>query len=160
MRRSLQGLVTQDLVDADAHRAAILYRLNRSHSFASPLLEMLGAATELHRRVAGSLSEWPVPPLHASVFGSTSRGDGDTASDVDLLVVRADPPEQVVTHDILIDALSRSIEQWTGNHAHVLSIDSGQLHEMHRGQDPLLDSWLQDGRLLYGVDLRSLTGKP
>lgn len=45
---------------------------------------------ELWRRLRSELGEWQPAPLYAAVFGSAARGDGDTASDIDLLLVH--PP--------------------------------------------------------------------
>jgi Nucleotidyltransferase domain len=43
--------------------------------------------TELLRRIRSRIAGWPVQPLHASLFGSAARADGNLDSDIDLLIV-------------------------------------------------------------------------
>jgi len=71
------------------------------------LLDLRG---RLFERIRQQLKQWPMPPAAAAVFGSAARGDGDPASDIDVLVVR---PENVDETDRLwagaVDDLARSI---------------------------------------------------
>ncbi|HEV7863493.1 MAG TPA: helix-turn-helix domain-containing protein [Acidimicrobiia bacterium] len=84
----LAGLVAHGLVCVEEHGAGRLCRLNRAHLAAEPLL----ALVELRGRLLGFLrsevESWERRAVHVSLFGSAARGDGDTSSDLDLLVVR------------------------------------------------------------------------
>jgi tRNA nucleotidyltransferase (CCA-adding enzyme) len=66
-----------------------LFALHRDH-LAAPAAEMLANLRErLIEEIRGMVGEWPIGPLHVSLFGSTARGDGGTQSDIDLFVIRA-----------------------------------------------------------------------
>jgi hypothetical protein len=63
-----------------------------------------------------------VMPLHASMFGSAARGDGDSSSDIDLFVVRSAAVDaDARTWRGQVERLSEHVRAWTGNHANVSS---------------------------------------
>ncbi|MGH7883225.1 MAG: nucleotidyltransferase domain-containing protein [Candidatus Dormibacteraceae bacterium] len=81
----LRRLTEHGLVDRQEAGSALLFVLNREH-LAAPAVEVIaGMHSELLRRLRMAISKWEVPPLHASMFGSAARGDGDTTSDIDIL---------------------------------------------------------------------------
>jgi hypothetical protein len=88
LRLALNRLAAQGLVDTVEAPPAVLYSLNRDHIAAPIALELAGLRAELFRRLRRAIGEWQVPPMHASMFGSAARGEGDASSDIDLLVVR------------------------------------------------------------------------
>ena len=75
VRRSLQQLGAVGVVDVERRPGVGLYRLNREHVLSPPLLALLAARDELLHRITSRLRDWPLPLHHASVFGSTARGD-------------------------------------------------------------------------------------
>ena len=90
IRRSLARLVDQGIVRATVYGRNQVHELNREH-LAAPVADVLaGLRLELWKRFRSTLAEWNPRPLYACVFGSAARGDGDEASDIDLLLVH--PP--------------------------------------------------------------------
>jgi predicted nucleotidyltransferase len=90
IRRSLARLVEQGTVRATLIGRNQVHELNHDH-VAAPIADLLaGLRTELWRRFRDELESWRLRPLYACVFGSAARGDGDEASDIDLLLVH--PP--------------------------------------------------------------------
>jgi predicted nucleotidyltransferase len=90
LRRSLARLVEQGVVRATLMGRNQVHELNRDH-IAAPIADLLaGLRTELWSRFRRELTSWRLQPLYACVFGSAARGDGDEASDIDLLLVH--PP--------------------------------------------------------------------
>ena len=90
IRKSLGRLVVQGIVTATELGKSRVYNLNRDHVAAAIAIEMAGLRSELWRRTAREVEGWNVRPLYACIFGSAARQDGDSSSDIDLLLVR--PP--------------------------------------------------------------------
>lgn len=69
--RALHHLVTHGLarVQEAGAGAALLYTFNREHVAAEPVLALLGLRRTLLDRLRSELAGWPLPPLHASLFG-------------------------------------------------------------------------------------------
>ena len=65
------------------------------------------------------------------MFGSAARGDGDTSSDVDLLMVDPDDidPEDPRWRQQLHEFAS-AVERWTGNHAGISEIGEKELRPL------------------------------
>lgn len=86
--KALDRLVRQGLVLRQEAPPASLYTLNRQHVATSAVEALAFIRTELLHRLRHAFSTWSILPVHASLFGSTARGDGDLDSDIDIFVVR------------------------------------------------------------------------
>jgi hypothetical protein len=112
-----------------------LYSLNRRH-LAAPAVDLLvGLREELLRRLSEAITSWSVPAVHASLFGSAARGDGDVTSDIDLFVVRP----RGVDHDdptwrAQVDQLAVDVLAWTGNHAGISEVGEGEIRTVRRSE--------------------------
>jgi predicted transcriptional regulator len=153
----LDRLVDQGLVERmDAGRAR-LYTLNHDHLLAPAVEQMAGARAELVRRLREMIGSWDVHPLHASLFGSAARGDGDAQSDIDLLIVR---PTAVDADDGewrgQIEALAESVHRWTGNHAGIAEVAESELPQLRRDRPPIVDEASADAVDLAGQPVRKL----
>lgn len=153
----LDRLVAHGLVDYQKAGEAGLYTLNRDHVLGPAVERLVWARSELFERLRETLRSWQVQPVHASVFGSAARGDGDISSDIDLLIVRAaeideeDPVWSRQTHD-----LAESVYRWTGNHAGIADISVGDLEELRRTRPPVIDDVERDEVELAGMPIRKL----
>src|SRR5690349_10903574 len=87
VRKTLARLVRQGIVLVEEHGHANLYRLNRDHVAAAPILALTRLRGQILDNIIGAIGDWSVPPVHASLFGSFARGDADEASDIDILLV-------------------------------------------------------------------------
>ena len=150
---ALRRLSVEGLVYADEAGNAYLYRLNREH-IASPAIELLAdVRTELERRLRAEVASWETAPTHLSIFGSAARGDGDTASDVDIFVVRP----RGVPHDEphwreQLDRLSDHVLAWTGNHAGVSEVSEGDARRLRRERPPIVDELRRDAITIAGPE--------
>jgi hypothetical protein len=103
------------------------------------------------------IGSWDVHPLHASLFGSAARGDGDAQSDIDLLIVR---PTAVDADDGewrgQIEALAESVHRWTGNHAGIAEVAESELPQLRRDRPPIVDEASADAVDLAGQPVRKL----
>jgi hypothetical protein len=89
VRRSLARLVEQGIVRAEMMGRNLVHELNRDH-LAAPIADHLaGLRLELWQRLRRTLGAWNPKPIYGYVFGSAARGDGDSGSDIDLLLVHA-----------------------------------------------------------------------
>ncbi len=157
--RVLQDLVEHGLVrvqEAGAG-AALLYTLNREHLAAEPVIALMSMRRCFVERLKGELGAWSTPPLHASLFGSAARGDGDTASDVDLFIVR---PAAVSMEDPLwrdqVDRISVRVFDWTGNHAGISEVGEQDLGRLLRDRPPVIQEIEQDSVTLLGPAFRDV----
>jgi len=147
----LNDLVAAGLVDRIPAGSAMLFALNRDHLAAGAVEELATLRTRLWERIAQHAASWVHVPEAIIVYGSAARGDGDTSSDIDLLVVR--PPE-VADDDPdwnrnLTD-LASSVARWTGNPCEALDRSPKELGSMAAAGERVLGEIRRDGRAVVG----------
>jgi predicted nucleotidyltransferase len=159
VRKALRRLADTGIVEQQEAGSAILYQFNRRH-LAAPAVEQL---TDLRRALLARLTDtfriWVPPPLHASLFGSAARADGDSSSDIDLFVVR---PDSVQTDDQVwreqAERLPDDVRDWTGNHANIVEVPESALAGLRRRRPAVVDSLEADALTLVGPDAAALLG--
>lgn len=155
---ALSRLAEHGVVDRQEAGRALLFTLNREH-LAAPAVELLARMRdELLTRIQTSIRAWELRPVHASLFGSAARADGDTASDVDLFVVR--PRE--IDHDDerwrgQLDELARSIGRWTGNAAAIADVGEADLGRLG-DRAAIVAELRRDAITLHGRNITALLG--
>lgn len=156
----LDRLVEHGLVNREEVGRTFLYELNRDHLLAPTVEQMAGARAELVRRLRDAIDGWEVPPVHASLFGSAARGDGDASSDIDLLVVRpADVDPEDATWRDQLDELADSVRRWTGNNAGIAEVSEGELPRLRKDRPPVVEEVSEDAVDLAGEATRKLLGR-
>lgn len=161
VRAVLERLVDQGLVDREKAGNAFVYTLNREHLAAPPLETLVNLRPSLFDRLRQEVGGWEVAPVHASLFGSTARGDGDATSDIDLFVVRPKGvDEEDPTWRAQLDELAGGVERWTGNHAGIAELSTKQLASLRKRRPPILKELDADAITLAGPDVgRVLRGE-
>lgn len=153
----LDRLVEHGLVNREEVGRTFLYELNRDHLLAPTVEQMAGARGELIRRLRDEIDAWETPPVHASLFGSAARGDGDASSDIDLLVVR---PADVGPDDVRwrgqVDGLADLVRRWTGNNAGIAEVSEGELPRLRKDRPPVVEEVSEDAVDLAGEATRKL----
>jgi predicted nucleotidyltransferase len=159
--RALHHLVEHGLVrvqEAGAG-AALLYTFNPEHVAAEPVLALMGLRRALADRLRNELAGWPLPPKHASLFGSAARGDGTTASDIDVFLVRRGA---VAAEDARwrgqLDRLVDLVVSWTGNHAGIAEVPEQELVRLRLDRPRVVEELERDAVTLVGSALRDLLG--
>ncbi|WP_308465618.1 nucleotidyltransferase domain-containing protein [Rathayibacter soli] len=154
-QRVLADLEGIGLVDSLPAGRSRLYSLNRAHVMWKPIEDMLAAPARLEEEIGEAARN--VADVHATValYGSTARGDADSESDVDLVVVWDDRTDQADRWQ-LVDALTEHVQRATGNRVELVDLSVKELEAMVARNDPLLDSWLADARTVAGADLKRL----
>jgi hypothetical protein len=158
VRKVLTRLVGQGGVLALAPGRYPLYRLNRDHVAAPHIEALTRVRDEIISRIGAEVASWSIEPVHAGLFGSFARGDADSDSDIDVLLVRPDALTDADTDIWLeqIDRLDLGIRVWTGNDAQVIDVPAASLGQMARDGDPLVDSLRAEDLLLHGARLLDL----
>ena len=155
---ALNRLEEQGVILADHRAGATYYVANREH-LAWPAIETLTRLrADLTARIGQEVERWEVAAHHASIFGSTARGEAGSDSDVDLLLVQPGSLENAdaETWDKQVASLRDVVQRWTGNRCQTFVVDTSRLEEYVRAQDPLVRAWLDDGILLSGAPIRDL----
>lgn len=157
--KALNRLVSQGIVFRQEVPPASLYTLNRRH-LAAPAVETLALIrTELLKRLRDALSTWSIPPVHASLFGSAARGDGDIDSDIDIFIVRpAGVDTEAPAWEAQLRSLGEAVLAWTGNDAGIIDFAERDIEQMRDESPPVLGGLQRDGIDLAGVPLRDLLG--
>jgi predicted nucleotidyltransferase len=154
---SLHRLTKHGLVKRVPLNRAYLFALNGDHVAAEAVRLLMDLRPKLFHLIRGAIAEWLIAPVHASVFGSTARGDGDVESDIDVLIVR--PPH--VAQDeprwqAQVDALGEKIEAWTGNLANIVERSEAELAELREQERPIVAELYSDAIVVGGCDLATL----
>jgi len=163
VQAALRHLVEHGLVLVQHVGRAHVYRLNRDHLAADAVEDILGMRVRLIERLRRQVASWQVSPVHASLFGSAARGDGDVHSDVDILLVRPARPRLVRDDPSWarqVSDLERDVEEWTGNRAAPLDVALDELRAMQRRRHRLVADILRDAVLIHGEPVEALLRQP
>jgi len=111
------------------------------------------------RRLRDLFAGWKSPILHASLFGSVARGEGNAASDIDLLVVR---PRGIDVEDeqwrSQLEELADQVLRWTGNQAGIAELSEDDV-SAPAGRSPIFEEIADEAIDLAGLPLRRLMKK-
>lgn len=158
---ALDRLVEHGLVLREEAGRAYLHRLNRDHLAVAAVESLAAMRSELLRRLREHIGQWVLAPSHASLFGSAARADGDTESDIDLLVAR---PGAVDEDDPAwreqLEGLAEAVHTWTGNHAGIIELSDREFAALSAQRPPILDDLRAHGIDLAGEKLRQALRAP
>lgn len=159
VQKALARLVEQGIVLADTHPSVTLFTLNREHLGAGSVIELAQLGASLVERLRGLIQGWDVQPQHALLFGSAARQDGDTSSDVDVLLIHAhNRRQQVSLWAQHVDDLATKVRLWTGNDAAIVDLSADDLDRMQDNDEAILRGWRRDGIQLAGAPLHQRQG--
>jgi hypothetical protein len=154
----LAELADHGLVLVEAHGAGRLCRLNRAHLAAEAVLALVDLRGRLIDFLRHEVRSWSPRPVHASLFGSAARGDGDTSSDLDLLLVRPDPrrdDDDDAWEEQLFAAAERILAA-TGNRAAWFVTTPTDVRRAVEAVEPIIAEWRRDAVHLAGRRLEQI----
>ncbi len=143
----IEDLIRAGLVNETVAGRSSMVALNRNHLAAGPLVELAGLRGELIRRLRERLSQWP-DLKGAWLFGSVARGDADSQSDIDLLIVAHDL-EAPDLHSLVVQ-LQADVRSWTGNDVQLVEHTTESWRKLVRSKNPLVEQMRSDGVSLTG----------
>jgi hypothetical protein len=159
--RVLARLVELGVVERRDVPPSSLFRLVRQHVAAGPLLALARGRDALMSEMGRLASGLPVVPMSAIVFGSFARGEAETESDIDTVLVR---PAGVEESD---ESWSESVEQWrtslrraSGNLVEVLEVGSDEVVALLTSRRQVWRDIRSDGLVVHGLSLTELEGGP
>ncbi|MQA35979.1 nucleotidyltransferase domain-containing protein [Modestobacter roseus] len=159
VRKVLARLAGHGLVSVSEAGPSLLYVANRHHLAWPAVQALVDMRQRLVDRMTMLITSWEVAPVLVGLYGSAARGDGNTESDIDLLVVR---PEHVADEvggapnpvgnrwTAQVDDLREQIWSMTGNRAHVLEMSTRAFDEVVRSDEPIVHEWRDDLVVLAG----------
>lgn len=93
------------------------------------------------------------------VYGSLARGDSTASSDIDLLLVVDEQPEDLDPWTEQLGDLSLKVETWTGNPLQTVTRSTTQLAELAAVREPIVRGWREDGIVIFGSDVGTLLNR-
>lgn len=175
IRRSLARLVEQGIVRAIWMGRNQVHELNRDHIAADIAVALANLRPALWERFRVEFKSWKVKPLLACVFGSAARGDGDEASDIDLLLVHPPFPgepkpsrmnsavgsqiadavgsfalasenaDDAQRWESQLEGLRDAVERWTGNALQIVDMSFHEWRQPPKAHRALLSEIDDDG---------------
>jgi predicted nucleotidyltransferase len=150
----LHRLTEHGLVKRVQLNRGYLFTLNRDHFAAEAVDLLMNLRIKLFESIESEIAEWGIAPVHASVYGSTARGDGDTNSDIDLLIVR---PAHIALEEehwqAQVDGLREQIQAWTGNRASIADLSEPELVKLRAEKRPIVNELDADAIVVFGSEL-------
>jgi predicted nucleotidyltransferase len=158
IRRALERLAEHGVCVREEAAGRSVYSLNYDHVLYPAVQALLAADGVLVLKLRSTLRRWELEPRCAVLFGSAARGDGDTGSDVDVLLIR---PARTAGADRQLWArqvheLRDRVHRLTGNRLQVLDWTYLQLLRHDRAGEPIIGEMLRDGVRLHGTDLAAV----
>lgn len=121
---------------------ALMVSLNRDHLAAESILGLAGLRARLVERLTGELTGWP-SLAGGWLFGSAARGDGDTTSDIDLLLVADQSTDE--NWESACGRLASQVRAWTGNPAQLVEHTRRSFATLVRRRNPLIAALRSEG---------------
>jgi predicted nucleotidyltransferase len=148
IRRTLKRLVSVGIVEELAVSRAHLYRLNREHLGAEPILQLATLKQTFFARLNASMSEWDINPMYACIFGSAARELMTDESDIDLFVIKPDsgPPSH---WDAQVDALTVRASLWIGAEVRPLLYTESEIRRLGKAE-PVFEFIASEGIQVFG----------
>ena len=84
------------------------------------------------------------------LFGSAARRDGNSSSDIDILIVSDSRNLKE-----LADQLASQVAAWTGNPAQIVAINRKELKRLRQAKEPIIGHWQSELVVISG-DVRIL----
>ena len=141
--RLVNELAVAGLVRLQPAGRALMVELNREHLGAEPLTALVATRARLVERLCEQLAGWD-NLAGAWLFGSAARGDGDSASDIDLLLVASRSTNTDQWSQQTAQLVSRA-QAWTGNPVQLVEHTRRSLAALVRDDNALIEALRLEG---------------
>lgn len=153
VQETLNRLVQHGIVHKQTLPSAHLYSLNRSHVAAEAITSLATLRDRAISRMRAEVESW-VPAAEAAwLFGSFARADGDSSSDVDVLLLCLDDVAESAPWQEQVDTLAGLVTDWTGNKSNVIWYSNTEFESLISAGERLPAEVAVDGIRLAGRDI-------
>lgn len=139
----VNDLARAGIVHVEPAGRSLMVRLNRDHLAAEPLIALMSLRARLVDRLEVELAGWD-DLAGAWLFGSAARGDGDTGSDIDLLLVAERSIDTERWEHQTANVINR-IQAWTGNPVQLVEHTRRTFSALVKGKNPLVAAIREEG---------------
>ena len=155
--RVVPRLVELGMVDRREVPPSVLVRIVPEHLAVRPLLALAGLRESLLEELRGSAKRIRPVPANITLFGSVARGDGDAASDLDLVIVRAaGVAEDDSKWEGTVAAYVERIARVSGNPVNRIDASIDEVPGLVRSRAELWRAVRREGVVLAGRSLDDL----
>ena len=155
--RVVPRLVELGMVDRREVPPSVLVRIVPEHLAVRPLLALAGLRESLLEELRGSAKRIRPVPANITLFGSVARGDGDAASDLDLVIVRAaGVAEDDSKWEGTVAAYVERIARVSGNPVNRIDVSIDEVPGLVRSRAELWRAVRREGVVLAGRSLDDL----
>jgi len=155
--RVLPGLVALGLVERREVPPSSLFLLNPQNVAAQAVIELARSRDTTIDRMSAAATELLTPPTSVVIFGSFARGEADSESDIDAVIVR---PDEIDDDN---DEWSAGVERWrtsvqaiSGNRVEVIEIGRSDAIEKLSSGSQLWQDIARDGVVVHGASIEEL----
>lgn len=158
--RVLPGLVELGVIARREIPPSSMFRLVPEHIATRALLDVYGARRNVFTEMGGSAREIRPQPVSVVIFGSFARGDSDTESDIDVVVVRpAGVDEEDERWLAAVETWRATMSRLAGNRVEILDFGIDEIVAKFNGRGELWRHIRRDGRVVFGQGLDQTAGR-
>ena len=155
--RVLPGLVELGVIERREIPPSSMFRLIPEHIATRALLDLYSARHNVIAEMARTAKEIRPTPVSVVIFGSFARGDSDTESDIDVVVVR---PVGVDEEDArwlaAVETWRTTVTRLAGNSVEILDFGTNEVAAKMNGNSELWRHIRRDGQVVFGQRLDQL----
>ncbi len=134
--------------------------LARDNGAAQLLLTLADARSMALRQIGEAAMMISPEPVSVIAFGSFARGEADTDSDIDLVVIRADEVDDDDERwSDSIDVWRRQVRTITGNDVEIIEATTSEATRKLRGRSELWRNIEREGVVVHGTAIDTLKGR-
>jgi predicted nucleotidyltransferase len=158
--RVLPALVSLGILERREAPPSALFRFVPENAAARAVTALAELRPAVLDELARTAAEVEPQPISVVVFGSFARGEADSQSDLDVVVVRPrDVDEDEVPWRSALSQWARQARRLTGNHVEVIEVGEAEVSRLLRSRKPVWVDVQRDGIVIFGLDLRELEGQ-
>lgn len=148
IRKTIKRLASVGIVEELVSGRAHLYRLNREHLGADPILQLAALKQRFFSRLQSEIRKWDTSPVFVCIFGSAARGEMTSESDVDLFVIQPDGTAST-QWEVQVQDLTAHASKWIGTEVRPLLYTESEIRRLGKAE-PVFGFIANEGIPVFG----------